>query len=179
MISEEVARYLIVRGQAWVQAQRDFHRSSGRALTDSERAALIPFFSSQIIDRARIRHVPIIENPGFYAELANRGVAPPLDFTQMEGVTFIDTILISEKRHPHHPPRLPLIFHELVHVVQYTVLGLDEFVERYVWGWAAADRVYDKIPLERHAYALQERYERDPNQGFEVETVVKHFLAYV
>lgn len=107
------------------------------------------------------------------------GVPPPLDFREMEGITFVDMILVSEARHPHNPPQLGLVFHELVHVVQYAVLGVSAFADRYVRGWAKWGQVYRRIPLERHAYALQENFERDPTQGFDVEEVVRTFRDYV
>jgi hypothetical protein len=35
-------------------------------------------------------------------------------------------------RDPAEDRWLPLLFHELVHVVQYKVLGLEGFMQRYV-----------------------------------------------
>ncbi len=179
MNQEQLLRFLITNGQQWVRAQRQLHRPAARPLTENEKAAMKPFFGNNVLDAARIRRVSLIENPDFYAELETMGISPPLDFREMEGITFVDTILVSDARHPHNPPQLGLVFHELVHVVQYAVLGVSDFIDRYVKGWAKWGRVYRKIPLERHAYALQERFEHDPNQGFDVEQVVRTFRDYV
>ncbi len=176
---QQLLRFLITNGQEWVQVQRHLHRAAARTLLESEKAAMRPFFRDQVLDDARVLHVPLIENPGFYAELKTVGVSPPLDFRETEGITFVDTILVSEAMHPHSPPQLGLVLHELVHVVQYAILGVGDFVDRYVRGWAKWGKVYRKIPLERHAYALQERFERDPNQGFNVEQIVQTFRDYV
>jgi hypothetical protein len=95
MNPEELLRYLVDHGHAWVQAQRDYHRRSARKLTLSEKVAFSPFFDNPILDMARVRHVPLIENPGFYADLNAMGIPPPLDFTTSHGITFTDTVLVS------------------------------------------------------------------------------------
>lgn len=162
---EELLQYLIERGAAWVARQRDLHRPGAMMLDREARAALAPFFGAEVLSSACFKTVARIENPEFYAHLRARGVAIPLDFTTMEGITFVDTVLV--KRAPRS-----LVFHELVHVVQYRVLGAAEFVHRYVRGWAANGYQYAAIPLERDAYALQARFEADPAAGFSVEKEV-------
>ena len=161
---------------AWVQAQRDYHRRTARMLTLSEKAALKPFFESRIPDTARVKRVSLIENPSFYADLDAMGIPPPFDFTQMEGITFVDTILVSDRHDASTETLVPLLFHELVHVVQYALLGRDTFVERYVLGWAENGQDYFRIPLESHAYDLQARHESNPLQGFSVEAEVRRQL---
>lgn len=177
MDTEELLQFLIENGQAWVEAERDRFRPSARILTASEKAAFRPFFEAHILDIARIKRVTVVENPGFYRDLEAMGVPPPLDFTAMEGITFVDTILISQRHHPHEPPSLPLLFHELVHVVQYEILGFPVFMDRYVWGWFQAGQSYAEIPMEQDAYLLQDRYTSQPNIGFSVEEEVRHELG--
>ena len=171
--------FLIENGHAWVRAQRDRHRPGGRTLLATERTALRPFFDERILDGTRIVSVPVIPNPDFYARLAALGVSPPLDFTVMEGITFIDTILVSEREYPRSDPLEPLLFHELVHVVQYALLGIDAFVDRYVRGWAENGQDYFAIPLERDAYELQERFVGCPGVAFAIETEVRRRLGLV
>ena len=177
MTLEELLPYIIEQGRVWVQAQRDHHRPCARPLAAAERAALEPFFEGHILDIARVGRVPIVENPGFYEELEARGVSVPLDFADSEGITFVDTVLISQEHHPQDPPQLPLLFHELVHAVQYSLLGRDTFVERYVRGWAEAGQDYSANPLERSADQLQERYKAEPRRAFSVEAEVRRHLG--
>ena len=166
MNSEELLRSLVENRRAWVQAQRDHHRRSARKLTLSEKVALSPFFENRTLDIARVKRVPLIENPGFYVD----------DFTNSHGITFMDTILVSDRYCLSTEPLVPLLFHELVHVFQYALLGRDAFVERYVLGWAENGQDHFRIPMETHAYALQARYEANPLQGFSVEAEVRrHF----
>jgi len=63
------------------------------------------------------------------------------------------------------------LFHELVHAVQYRVLGLQKFARLYVTGFLNGGG-YDGIPLERQAYELEERFSRDPRTVFSVENDV-------
>ena len=58
--------------------------------------------------------------------------------------------------------------HELVHVVQYRVLGLRKFAQLYVRGFLDGGG-YEGIPLEIQAYELEERIRRDPEKVFSVE----------
>ena len=94
----------------------------------------------------------------------------------MAAITFVDTILMSERRSPPANEQMPLLFHELVHVVQYERLGLDEFVTRYVRGWVANGFQYSGIPLERWAYELDARF-RTGAPAFSVAAEITRQLA--
>lgn len=136
MNPEEFIQFLIENAIQWVQSQRNEHRSSARDLTETEKSEFAPFFESSILDLARIRTVPVIQNPCFYSRLQDMKLPMLLNFTTAAGITFKDTILISRWYLNSQSHLMPLIFHELVHVVQYEVLGVSEFIGRYVRGWA-------------------------------------------
>jgi hypothetical protein len=72
---------------------------------------------------------------------------------------------------------LSLLGHELVHVAQYSLLGIDAFIDRYVRGWAENGFVYVQIPFERDAYGIQDRIDRQPNSPFSVEELVRDQLG--
>lgn len=169
--------FLIRNGQAWVQSQRDVYRPTARPLAAEEKANFHGFFDPETLESARIKKVPIIQNPEFYGQLAALRVPIPLDFTTMSGITFDDTILVSETRTPQDESLTPLLFHELVHVVQYETLGLEAFVKEYIQGWAQNGFRYAAIPLERDAYELQSRYESQPQQAFSVRVEVRQRLG--
>src|SRR5438876_7364359 len=116
---EALLQFLIESGQAWVQSQRDRYWPEARRFSAAEKSGLSPFFEASILDVARVAAVPRIENPPFYRELEAQGITLPLDFTAMEAITFVDTILIAGGEGPSAAVKLPLLFHELVHVVQY------------------------------------------------------------
>ncbi len=62
-------------------------------------------------------------------------------------------------------------------VVSYSrLMEIAEFVTRYLRAWAENDYDYHAIPLERDAYQLQERYQRNPEQPFSVQEEVARRL---
>ena len=164
------------RAMAWVESQRRRHRPGARPLSPEERSEFEQFFNSRVMDAARIALVPLIENPGFYSELPGLDLAESLDLTQAVGIAYRDTILISERHLHPHTPWMPLIFHELVHVAQYDLLGPERFMQRYIHGWAENGFSYGAIPLESQAYELQARYQSRPGRPFVVESELRRRL---
>ena len=169
---EKQLNFLIENGKPWVRSQRTLHRPLAQALSASIRQPLEPYFKPDTLDCVRVRVVPSIENPGFYAEFEKAGQPIPLDFSLMDGITFVDTVLIAEPS-IRSTGLLPLIFHECVHVVQYKVLGADVFVSQYVNGWASNGFDYFSIPLEKTAYAMQSRFQAGEHIPFSVEQHVE------
>lgn len=91
-------------------------------------------------------------------------------------MTFGDTVALAQAHAPlTSSGQLSLLFHELVHVVQYSVLGIDRFAELYVTGWASAGFVYERIPLELHAYSLEALFQ-SASSPFQVEREVMQLL---
>ena len=78
----------------------------------------------------------------------------------MAAITFVDTVV------SHEAVTGRLLFHKLVHVVQYEKLGLPEFAAKYVRGFLNGGS-YDAIPLEMNAYQLDEKL-RAPMNLFSV-----------
>lgn len=132
MTSSQLLDFLRTEGIAWVQSQRGTLRPLGRPLGTHESQQLASYFDGDHLATVRITQVPSISNPPFYATLAQQGIGIPLDFTVMAGITFIDTVAISRANPLPRDQWLPLLFHELVHVVQYRILGLQEFIRRYI-----------------------------------------------
>jgi hypothetical protein len=121
--------------------------------------------------------VPAIPNPGFleaYRDSFSEKGLPLLDFTDFSGITFIDTVLLLDE-FPAADPEAAL-FHELVHAVQYELLGPEKFVELYIMGWVNQGFNYAAIPLEMDAYELQNRFEADPEASFSVRDEVSRSL---
>ena len=158
-------------GRSWIVTQHEAHSEKSSELDSGTRLALGPFYKSDTLSTARICEVSQIENPSFYSDLEEQGISMPLDFREMAGITFIDTILIAPSKFKEEY-RISLLFHECVHVAQYRHLGLERFVREYVTGWAGNNFDYDKIPLEAQAYQLQHSFESDPDKVFSVETEV-------
>jgi hypothetical protein len=136
------------------------------------------FFGVNTLSRIRLIRVPQIPNPPFYTLLAAPGIPVPIDFAQMAGITFLDTVLISQRKADFSDAGLTsLLFHEAIHVVQYEHLGLDAFMQEYVMGWAANGFEYRYIPLEQQAYALQDRFVENPSAVFCVHDEVRRPIS--
>jgi hypothetical protein len=67
-----------------------------------------------------------------------------------------------------------LHFHELVHIVQWQLLGPEQFILSYAL--ALAEFGYSRNPFEEIAYELQDRFARH-EPPFPVEAAVKHHLG--
>jgi hypothetical protein len=104
--------------------------------------------------------------PSFYPQLRTMGIQNAPAFSQMAGITFQDVVVHVEALTEE------LLFHELVHAVQYKHLGLQGFAERYVRGFFTGGS-YEEIPLERQAYELEARFSAGPHTAFSVEADVE------
>jgi hypothetical protein len=167
--------FLTPKALAWIVQQRQMHRPAATPLSGTFLNTVAPLYTRATLERARFRLVEAIENPPFYAELS--AIAPwidLIDFRQMAGITFDDTILIRASS-ISEIDTTSLIFHELVHVAQYEHLGVSGFAKRYVRGWAENQMRYEAIPLERDAYDLQARFEQ--HERFSVEASVAQQLS--
>ena len=91
------------------------------------------------------------------------------DFADMAAITFTDTVV------SHEPFTDRLLFHELVHVVQYEKLGLAEFAAKYVKGFLSGGS-YEAIPLEMNAYELDARFATAPTKPFSVADEVQKWI---
>ena len=153
----------------WIEKLRQTHRVNGCPIPLGLRPTLARYFPIATLARIRVCRVAEIPNPDFYVDLLAQGTSVPIDFRQMHGLTLIDTVLIADRCAGMQPEEFAaLLFHEAVHVVQYECLGLERFADEYISGWALSGFVYDAIPLERQAYALESRFRSAPEAAFSV-----------
>ena len=136
----------------------------GIAISAEIAARLRGFFTEEVLSGTRIVRATMPE-PVLYPLVRAFGIKGILEMSAVGAITLVDVVA--------YPGDIDLdtLFHELVHVVQFRVLGLREFARLYVRGFFKAGE-YDGIPLERQAYALGERFERHPEQIFSVQQEV-------
>lgn len=158
---------------AYIKQQRQTYRPRALPLDHYQRSAMQPFFPISVISSTR--HVVLaaerVSNPAFYGELIRIGFEPAAlpDFAFMAAITFVDTLVI------HGPLSERLLFHELVHVVQYEKLGLAEFAAKYFKGFLSGGS-YEAIPLERNAHELDGRFAAAPAKPFSVADEVQSWI---
>lgn len=173
MDMNQLMALLIGQGQKWIKEQRLVFRPRGRLLTQEAMGRFSPFFEDRLLQKVRLLTVSALENPGFleaYRSTFDEKAIPLLDFSEMAGITFDDTILLVDRLLGADSGLV--IFHELVHAVQYELLGPDKFVELYLMGWINHGFNYAAIPLEMDAYELQNRFAADPESPFAVKDEV-------
>jgi len=138
-------------------------------LSMSARIAVAGYFNPVDLDRVRIvlsDPLPISEPP-LAAVIRRLG----LDFPSVAltaAITF-DNVIASRK-----PMSQSLLFHEMVHVCQYRLLGVDAFAQKYVHGFLAGGS-YHGIPLECCAFELEGRFVTG-GQVFDVEAEVAAWI---
>src|SRR5215469_632909 len=124
-VSRQVAGY--------IDTQRQTYRSRAVPLDRNQKTAVQSFFPAATLDSARVVVLAgeRIGNPPFYGELIKMGfaLASLPDFAQMAAITYVDTVVL------HEPFTGRVLFHELVHVLQYEKLGLEQFTAKYVSGF--------------------------------------------
>jgi len=140
-----------------IASRRLKHLPNARPLTSTERSALSGHFSEECLGSARVASVDQIPTPSFVRAILDRSdflrKRVRFDFSAASGMTLGECILIAVP-----DPSVELLFHELVHVEQYRILGIKGFARHYVQGVVHANFVYEKIPIEAIAFGLTSRY---------------------
>jgi hypothetical protein len=154
----------------YISSSREKFTSQAVPLTDAQRAAMSPFFSSGVLDSARVcvlrgTRVP---NPSMYSMAKMMGISNLPDFSGMAAITFVDVIV------SHQDFTDALLFHELVHVAQYAQMDLKEFSARFVNGFIQGGS-YEGIALEKQAHALGSRFSQGSGTPFSVDDEVRRW----
>ena len=113
------------------------------------------------------------------AIIVDRVPVPPLtaiglgEFSEMErggfdGITFLDSYFITRRECSNES----LHFHELIHVVQWQLLGPERFLAMYADGLERCG--YRNSPLEVMAYDAQARFDR--GDVFDAQAQVAEYL---
>lgn len=141
----------------WIESQRTEHLPRSRPLTTAECVALASHFSDESLSSARVAQVDRVPSPPFFGGILQQlefiGKRVHFDFSAASGITFGECILIAVPGAP-----IDLLFHEMVHVEQYRMLGMKGFSRAYVQGIVDANFIYEKIPLEAIAFAMSGRF---------------------
>jgi len=172
-LSDAEIASIIQQVAAYIEQQRQTYRGRAVPLDGHRRSAMQPFFPASTLDSVRVVVLAgeRVSNPPFYGEILKMGFeAGSLpDFADMAAITYVDTVV------SHEPFTDRLLFHELVHVVQYEKLGLAEFAAKYVRGFLNGGS-YEAIPLEMNAYELDAQFAAAPAKIFSVNAAVQSWI---
>ncbi|MDY7029794.1 MAG: hypothetical protein SVR04_15990 [Spirochaetota bacterium] len=134
----------------WIEATLDEYRDQAVPVADLDFPRLRKVFPPDLLSRAKAVVVPgAVPLP----PLGSRGFPEfePTESRAAAGVTYKDTFFVSR---PHGTEGL--YFHELIHVLQWDRLGIENFLIAY--GTGLIQFGYRNCPLERMAYTLQAKF---------------------
>jgi hypothetical protein len=150
--------YPLIAG--WIKKTLAEHATAARPVATFGFSRLPDYYNAQVLASSNVVVVSRVPMP----PLSAMGFDRFRDFEQMDagGITYLNTYFVrADQSHSES-----LHFHELVHVIQWRLLGLEKFLALYAEGLERFG--YRKSPLERVAFSLQRRFERGA-QPFSVE----------
>ena len=136
----------------WIEKTLEENRSKAVSVASFSFSRLSKVLPLDLLARAR---VVVVTGKVPFPPLSRMGLP---DFKQMEnmaaaGITYKNTFFLS-----HLDQTESLHFHELVHVIQWERLGVDNFLLAY--GAGLMQFGYDDSPLEKMAHSLQTGFDR-------------------
>jgi len=157
--------YPLIAG--WIKQTLAEHASAARPVASLGFSRLPHYYDAQLLASSMVVFVPRVPVP----PLSAMGLDQFRDFEQMDagGTTYLNTYFVRADQSDSES----LHFHELVHVIQWRLLGPEKFLALYA---DALERFgYRKSPLERMAFRLQKRFEREA-QPFSVEAACQSLM---
>jgi hypothetical protein len=165
-MSPEEFQTIYPRLMQWISATLAAHAAQARPVTAFGFARLPRYYRGETLVSAKVVIVDRLPVP----PLTAMGLHQYAEMERMPigGITYLDTYFLTRAESPDES----LHFHELIHVVQWRILGPEAFLARYADG---LDRFgYRKNPLEVMAYDAQERF--DAGEVFDAERYVAKAL---
>lgn len=137
--------------KTWIDQTLQQHANAAKPVANSGFIGLQNHYPVELLARARVVVVPRVPFP----PVSQLGLP---EFSAMEtmamgGVTYKDTFFVRSDQQTES-----LYFHELVHVVQWGRLGVDNFLLAYAIG--LLQHGYMQSPLEQMAYQLQTAFDQ-------------------
>jgi hypothetical protein len=167
MTPEEFRKlYPLVIG--WIQRTLAAHSSEARTISSLGFPRLSQYFSENLLSSTKVVVVERVPMP----PLSSMGLSQFAEFENgdFDGITYLDTFFA--KRSCALAERL--YFHELIHVVQWRILGPENFLALDADG---LERVgYRGSPLEAMAYDAEESFVQS-SQSFDAEILVGEQLS--
>jgi hypothetical protein len=151
----------------WIQQTLAAHTPMARPVASLNFPRLPQYFSPSTLASAKVIAVDVVPQP----PLTAFGLGQYADFENMDanGITYFDTYfvrdLVADDERLH--------FHELVHVVQWNLLGPERFLALYADGLERFS--YRDSPLEAMAYRLDGLFQEGA-APFSVEQFVREEL---
>jgi len=157
--------YPLIAG--WIKKTLAQQASAARPVTSFGFSRLPHYYDAQLLASSMVVLVPKVPMP----PLSAMGLDRFREFEQMDagGTTYLNMYFVrADQAHSES-----LHFHELVHVIQWRLLGPEKFLAFYADGLERFG--YRKSPFEVMAYSLQGRFDREA-QPFSVEAACQSLM---
>ncbi|MGP0021266.1 MAG: hypothetical protein ACLPHP_22040 [Candidatus Sulfotelmatobacter sp.] len=160
--AEQTAR-AIQYVSTYLRQHREHYFAIARPLSHQQKVSMGSCFPPALLDQVRIVQLEgqRIPTPPFYAEARALGFDNLPEITHMDSVTFLDVVVFNEALTPRS------LFHALVHVVQFHILGVERYTELFV-GQFMRTRTHFTVPLEAQAFSLTSKFMRPCEERFSV-----------
>ena len=135
----------------WIDRTLQAHARSATSVLNVRFPQLQSHYPDTLLARAQVVIVPRVPFP----PVSQLGLPEfsAMEMMSLAGVTYKDTFFVCNGQQ-----RDSLYFHELVHVVQWDRLGVDNFLLAYAVG--LLQHGYEQSPLEQMAFELQARFDQ-------------------
>ena len=154
----------------WITQTLAASFAEARPVSSKNFTRLPHYFGQEILTSAKVVVVKTLPIP----PLSKLGLSQFRDFERgnFDAITYLDTFFIRL----HRSSDEALHFHELVHIVQWKLLGPERFLATYAAGLETSG--YRDSPLEVIAYDAERRFREDP-QSFDAEKLVASQLQAI
>ncbi|MCC6906893.1 MAG: hypothetical protein IT430_03040 [Phycisphaerales bacterium] len=161
---------LLARANEWQNRLRLQHASASRSIVALGFRRLAEHFPTTLLDVARVVAVEQVPPPPLKQWGLPADVADAVAFPDAAGLTLGELVFVRRGLECDES----LIFHELLHVIQWRQLGPRAFLAMY--GLLLLRQGYHTHPLEETAYGLQRRFDGGELHGIDVEPLVQRAL---
>jgi hypothetical protein len=166
MTPEEFQKYY-PRLLGWIDATLRTHAGDSRTVASRGFPRLARYFSTATLTSAKVVLVNQLPIP----PLSSWGLTRLADFERGDytGVTYLNTFFVKRDDIRNEA----IHFHELIHVVQWRILGPEQFLRVYADGLERFG--YRDSPLEKTAYVAEAAF--TSNEIFNAEEMVARKLS--
>ncbi len=135
----------------WIDDQLNKYKDQTVTVADLSFPRLPKLFPMDLLQKTK---VVMMKGRIPYPSLSSLGIPSlsSIENMQFAGVTYKDTYFLNQDYQSES-----LHFHEMIHIIQWDTLGVDNFLRAY--GVGLIKYGYSESPFEQTAYDLQKRFE--------------------
>ena len=154
--------------RAWIQKTLEFYEKNAKPIASMNFVRLPLYFDPNMLETAKFIAIDRLPMPPLSAMgLSRFAVFEQGDFN---GITYLDRYFIKQTVATEEA----IHFHELIHVIQWRLLGPEDFLAAYANG--LDEFGYENSPLEKMAYDAEAAFKRS-SPIFDAEKFVAEQLG--